>query len=260
MSKPKIGLSTLFCLGEPFNALVKRLYEVDVSYVELVDEGLHRLDKKRIKVLKVIAQSKDLDLMLHSPFADINIASSNSILRKTVLKIQKESLIHAYHLDCQVWVFHPGLRTGVSYFYPERDWQHNLESVRTLLKVAGEYGVNIAIENGPSPLPFLMRNVEDFSRFYNELGEDIGLTFDVAHANLDNQIPDFVMHLSDRIIHVHVSDNDGISDAHLGIGYGKIDWKTVAETIKEVSYNNIIVLESMDHVEESLQKLRKLFA
>ena len=260
MAKMKIGLSMLFCLGESFQSLVRRLHEVDVRYVELLDEGSHRLENKRIKTLKKIAESKDLKLTLHSPFADINIATPNPVLRKTILKLQKKSILHASQLDCQVWVFHPGLRTGVSLFYPGKDWQLNLESVRTLLRFARRNDVKIAIENVPEPPPFLMKNVEDFSRFYNELGEDIGLTLDVAHANLNNDIQDFITHFSDKIVHVHVSDNDGIHDSHLGIGYGNIEWKSVAETIKKVGYGNVIMLESEDHVKESLETLRRLFA
>jgi sugar phosphate isomerase/epimerase len=259
MAKMKVGLSMLFCLGEPFKSLMERLHQVDVSHVELLDEGLHRLENKRVKALKNIAESKDLKLTLHSPFADINIAAPNPALRKTILKLQKKSILHAYQLDCRVWVFHPGLRTGVSYFYPGKDWQLNLESVRTLLRFAREYDVEIAIENVPEPHPFLMKNVEDFSRFYDELGEDIGLTLDIAHANLNNQIQDFITHFSDKIVHVHVSDNGGTSDSHLGIGYGNIDWESVAKMMKKVGYSNVVVLESVEHVEESLQTLRRLF-
>ncbi|MDH5780006.1 MAG: sugar phosphate isomerase/epimerase [Candidatus Bathyarchaeota archaeon] len=260
MAKMEIGLSMLFCLGEPFQSLVRRLREVDVSYVELLDEGFHRLENKRIKTLKKIAESKDLKLTLHSPFADINIAAPNPILLKTILKLQKKSIVHASQLDCQMWVFHPGLRTGVSSFYPGNDWQLNLESVRTLLRFARRHNVEITIENVPEPFPFLMKNVEDFSRFYNELGEDIGLTLDVAHANLNNEIQDFITHFSDKIVHVHVSDNDGIHDSHLGIGYGNIEWKSVAETMKKVGHSNVVMLESEDHVKESLQALRRLFS
>ena len=227
MARMEIGLSMLFCLGEPFKSLTKRLSEVDVRHVELLDEGLHRLENERVKALKKIAESQDLKLALHSPFADINIAAPNPVLRKTILKLQKKSIVHAHQLDCQVWVFHPGLRTGVSSFYPGKDWQLNLESVRTLLRFAREYNVKIAIENVPEPHPFLMKSAEDFTHFYDELGEEVGLTLDIGHANLNKRIQDFITHFSDKIIHVHVSDNDGTSDTHLGIGYGNIDGRAL---------------------------------
>lgn len=260
MSKIKIGLSMLFCLSEPFSSLMKRLHEVDVHHVELLDEGLHTLNSKRVKALRKVAQSRDLKLTLHSPFADINIASPTPVLRKAILKRLEKSIYHAHQLDCQLWIFHPGLKTGISYFYPGVDWQINMESVRALLKIARKHEVEIAIENVPEPHPFLMKSVKDFSRFYNELDEDIGLVVDIAHANLNNQIEEFIIKFSDRIVHMHASDNNGVNDVHLGIGRGTVDWASVANVIKKEGYSSVIMLESIEHVEESLQTLRKFFA
>ena len=259
MANPKIGLSMLYCLREPFTCLLKRLHEVDVKHVELTDEGLHTLNKRRVKNLKEAAQSHDLDLVVHAPWAGINIAVPSPVFRRTILKRLKKSIIHASQLGCRLWLFHPGLQTGLSHIYPGKDWQLNLNSVRILLRVARREGVEIAIENVPEPFPFLMKSVEDFHRFYEDLNDDIGLVMDVAHANLNSQIQDFLKQFSEKIVHMHVSDNDGANDLHLGIGYGNINWENVAKLVKEVEYGNLIMLESTDHVEESLQILRRLF-
>jgi sugar phosphate isomerase/epimerase len=70
----------------------------------------------------------------------------------------------------------------------------------------------------------------------------------------------FLKKLPEKIVHIHVSDNVGINDQHLGIGYGSIDWQWFANTLKKISYKQIVVTESVEHVEESLQKLRQLLA
>jgi len=259
VSKIKIGLSMLFCLGEPFSSLMQRLREVDVHHVEVLDEGLHALNSRRIKALRRVAQSRDLELMVHGPFADINIASPSPILRRTILRQLEKSISHARQLDCPLWVFHPGLKTGVSEFYPGLDWQLNMESVRVLSRAARKHGVEIAIENVPEPHPFLMKSVQDFSRFYGELDEDIGLVLDIGHANLNHQVQGFITQFPDKIVHIHASDNNGTQDSHLGIGHGTVDWASVAEAVKKIGYGNVIMLESIEHIEESLQTLRKLF-
>jgi len=259
MSEIKIGLSMLFCLSEPFSSLMKHVREASVPCVEVLDEGLHTLDSSRIKVLRKVAQSHGLELTVHGPFADINIASPTPVLRRTILRRLEKSILHACQLNCRLWVFHPGLRTGVSSFYPGLDWQLNMKSVRALLKIARKHGVEIAMENVPEPHPFLMKNVQDFSRFYSELGEDIGLVLDVGHANINHQIQEFINQFSEKIVHIHVSDNHGTQDVHLGIGYGTVNWASIAEAVKKMEYRGTIMLESIEHVEESLQKLRKLF-
>jgi sugar phosphate isomerase/epimerase len=259
MAKPEIGLSMLYCLNEPFKSLLKQLPEVTVNHIELADEGLHALNKRRVKKLKEAAEAHNLDFVVHAPWAGTNIATPSSDLRRAVLKRLTKSIVYAAQLDCRLWLFHPGSRTGLSHIYPGEDWQQNLQSVRTLLQVARREGVAIAIENTPEPFPSLMKSVDDFHRFYEELEDDIGMVLDVAHANLNRQIQDFLKQFSKKIVHIHVSDNDGASDLHLGIGYGSIDWENVAKLVKEAEYGNVIMIESTEHVEESIQFLRRLF-
>jgi sugar phosphate isomerase/epimerase len=255
----KIGLSMLYCLGEPFPSLLKRLEQVDVKCVELVDESQHALDSKRVKTLKRIAESAGLDFTVHAPFADINIASPNSTLRRVMLKRLEKSMVYARQLKCQQWVFHSGWKTGVSDFYPNLDWQINLRSVRALITIAKKNNVEISVENTPEPFAFLLKTIQDFTLFYSELGNDIGLTLDIAHANTNHQTLEFIEKFRDKIVHMHASDNEGKYDAHNGIGYGNIDWKTVAEALKRIKYKGLIMLESIEHVEESLQTLRRIF-
>jgi sugar phosphate isomerase/epimerase len=260
MAKPEIGLSMLYCLDEPFNVALKRLPELAVKHIEVPDEGLHSLNKRRIKQLKQASEEHNLDFVVHAPWAGINIATPSPDLRRAVLKRLTKSLVLAGQLDCRLWLFHPGSKTGLSHIYPGKDWQLNLQSVRALLKVARKEGVEIAIENTPEPFPSLMKSVDDFRRFYEELDDDIGMVLDVAHANLNNQIRDFMEQFSKKIVHVHVSDNKGDSDLHMGLGQGNIDWNAFATSVKTTDYSNLIMIESTDHIEESIQLLRKLFS
>ena len=250
----------LYCLNKPFASALKQLAKVDVKHVELPDEGLHTLNKRRAKKLKEIAETRNLDFVVHAPWAGINIAAPSPVLRRAVLKRLEQSIVVAGHLDCRLWLFHPGSRTGLSPFYPEEDWQLNLQSVRALLKIARREGVEIAIENTPEPFPSLMKSVDDFHRFYEQLDDDIGMVLDVAHANLNNQIQDFIEQFSEKIVHIHVSDNKGDRDLHMGIGHGNIDWKKVAKLVRATDYGNLIMIESTDHIEESLRFLRELFS
>ncbi|MDH5783259.1 MAG: sugar phosphate isomerase/epimerase [Candidatus Bathyarchaeota archaeon] len=259
MSKIKIGLSMLFCLSEPFTSLLKRLENVNVHYVELLDEGLHILNGKRVKKLRKIAEARNIEIMVHSPFADINIATPSPVLQRTILKRLEKSISHASQLQSRLWIFHPGLKTAVTSFYPGSDWQLNMDSVRHLQKIAEKHGVQIAIENVPEPFPFVLKSVEDFSRFHDELNDDLNLTLDVGHANLNQQIQAFITTFSDKIVHVHASDNKGNYDAHLGIGYGTVNWTSVARSLKRIGYTRAVMLESVKHIEESLQRLQKIF-
>jgi sugar phosphate isomerase/epimerase len=259
MTKPKIGLSMLYCLSQPFAKMVKRLNKVETRYVEVMDDGLHALNKKRVTMLNQVAKSRDFQYTVHAPFADINIASPSNPILTVSLKRLKESMAYANALNAKLWVFHPGNKTGISMFYPGEDWKQNIKSLGQLHKTAEEYGLNIALENLPERYGFLMKQPQDFINFYRETGlNDIGVVLDVGHANLEGQTEQFLKKMPDKIVHIHVSDNTGEHDQHLGIGYGKINWQQFAETLREIAYDKTIIVESVHHVNESLQKLRQL--
>jgi sugar phosphate isomerase/epimerase len=235
----------------------KELTEIQAEYVEVVDDGFHTLNKQRVATLYDIGVSKGLKYSVHAPFADVNISSPSRPMRKAMLNRLEQSIMHAQALDSYLWVFHPGMKTGISSFCPSLDWLQNLKSARTLAKTSEEYGVPIAIENVPEPYPFLMKSVQDFENFYAQMNENIGVVLDVGHANINGQTESFLRTFKDKIVHLHVSDNDGISDQHLGLGRGTVNWRGLISMLKELSYDRTIVIESVEHVEESLQKLRQ---
>jgi sugar phosphate isomerase/epimerase len=259
MSKLKIGLSMLYCLSEPVNKMLKHLNKVETRYVEVLDDGLHALNKKRVATLNQVAKSRNIQFTLHAPFADINIASPSKPMLTASLKRLRESMSYASALDAKLWVFHPGNKTGISMFYPGEDWKQNIKSVRELHKTAEEYVLNIAIENLPGKYGFIMKTQKDFQKFYKETGlNDVGMVLDVGHANLEKQTEHFLRNMPDKIVHIHVSDNAGENDQHLGIGYGKIDWQQFAENLRAIDYGKTLMIECVENVEESLQKLRQL--
>lgn len=260
MTDPKVGLSMLFCLGEPFKKMTERLVEADTAHIELVDEGFHTLNIKRVRILNELAASHGFKYTVHAPFADVNIASPSKTILNAILKRLKRSIVYANALDAKVWVFHPGLRTGVSSFYPGMDWIQNQKTACLLFEFARNHGMSATIENVPEPFPFIVKSVEDFEKFYSEASEDIKLAFDIGHANINGQTERFMTTFSDKIAHIHAHDNHGKSDQHLGIGYGTTNWQKVADLVRNISYNKVIIIESVEHVKESMDRMKRLLA
>ena len=228
---------------------------------EIVDDGLHTLNKKKVAALNEAAKPKGLKYTLHCPIADINIASPSKPMLNASLKRLKQSMAYAKELNAELWVLHPGQVTGITPFYPGSDWQQNIQSIRLLHNAAREYGLRIAIENVPQKYGAIMKTTEDFQRLYKETGlTDLGIVLDTGHANLEAQTERFLTQLPGKIFELHLSDNMGEQDQHLGIGYGKIDWQQLVKQLKQISFNGIIMIESVFNVPESLTKLRQLLA
>ena len=258
MSKAKIGVSMLYCLGEPFNRMIKRLGKLETRYIEILDDGTHEIDKKRVLLLKEAAKSYNFEYSLHAPFADINIASPSKAMLSASMKRLQQSMEYANAIDAKLWVFHPGAKTGIGQFYPGADWKQNNQSIQKLWEKAEKLGLNIALENLPAKYYFFMSKAEDFARFYRETNLSVGIVFDLGHANLESQIEPFFNLLTDKIVHIHASDNNGVEDEHLGIGRGKINYNWVAEKLNKVGYNKSVIIESITDVPDSLRKLKTL--
>ncbi len=260
MVKPEVGVSMLYCLGEPFNRTVKRLGTMNTKYIEILDDGTHDLNKERINKLREAAKSYSLQYSLHAPFADINIASPIKPLLNASLKRLKQSLQNASDMDAKLWVFHPGQRTGIGQFYPGADYKTMYQSIQELYASAEELGVNIALENLPKKYWFLMNSPEEFLRMYREINLPVGITMDLGHANLEGQLQPFFNLVADKIVHIHASNNDGSDDQHMGVDEGNIDYVWFAEILKKIGYDKTVIVESMHKVPESIQKLKQLLA
>lgn len=259
MPEPKIGLSMLYCLSEPFSKMLKELKNTQTTLIEIVDEGSHTLNKKRATTLNQIAESHNLSFSVHAPFADINIASLSKPMRTAAMKRLTQSMLHAHTLNAYLWVFHPGNKSGISTFYPGQEWTQNLQSIRELHETAEKLELHIAMENLPEKYNFLMKTPQDFQQFYEETAlTDIGIVLDTGHANLEGQIQPFLQQMPSKITHVHVSDNHGENDEHLGLGDGKINWKLFAETLKATGFQGTVITESIFKPQETLQKLKQL--
>jgi sugar phosphate isomerase/epimerase len=246
----------LYCLGQPFKKTIDEIPKAETKYIEIVDDGTHALNKQRVSMLKDLGGSYDLRYTVHAPFAGVNIALPSKPLLNAILRRLKQSIINTSVLNAQSWVFHPGMKTGISMFYPGMDWVRNLENVKLLVKFARDHSVEPILENVIEP--FLMKNVDDFKRFHNESDEDVRMVLDTGHANISGGTENFLMEFSDKIVHIHAHDNDGKRDQHLGLGRGTVNWKNFADLVKKIPGDCIITAESVEYIKESLEKIKSM--
>ncbi len=256
----KIGISSLFIAERPFEALLDKItsYGAECRYWEIFDENWLELDRKKIALLKDLKESYSLEYTVHAPFTDLNIASLNPEVRRLSLKIVKRSLSNADSLGAKVWVFHPGAHGPISSYYPHEDVRLNLESTAELADYAENTGVHLGIENMPGGFSAILTRVEEFEEFFQEARPNVGLALDVGHAYTVGQLELFLSKFGDRIVHVHVHDNNRSSDSHLDIGAGSINWTETISYLKRNGFKGILMVESVSDPLRSLRTLREL--
>ncbi len=222
---------------------------------EIIDEGYHRLDKRKIRILKNLASTGNLSFTVHAPFSSINLAEANQTLRNKFLLFMKKSLENAYSLEAKVWVIHPGRLTPFTYFFPETAWSSQISSFKRFVKEAEDLGVKVVVENMVGEYS-LFKTIKDGLRILEETENSIGICLDVGHAYLTGALEKFLVEIP-QIQHLHVHDNKGLKDDHLPAFKGNINWKKVFKQLKKISYNGWIVAENytLNHALKTLKKL-----
>ncbi len=218
---------------------------------EVIAEGPQKLDKDLISLIEYAESSYGLEISVHTPFSDLNIASLNTPIWRETLR-QIKATIEGLANHARVFVIHPGYVSPLAAFCPEKALYRNKQALIKLAQCAREYDVTATIEN--------MVNVDFLlGRFPDEIEDmrpdGLGFTFDVGHANTADAIDSF---LGMQIDHIHLHDNNGQTDEHLALGLGNIDWERVMRALRR--YKGIFVLESrtLDEGAQSLTYLRRI--
>ena len=96
--------------------------------------------------------------------------------------------------------------------FDERKFEAAMTSVEHLRAFAKPLGVRILLENIPNELATPERLVEFIAAAHFE---DVGVCFDVGHANMMGGVAAAFAILKDHIRSTHIHDNGGDKDAHL---------------------------------------------
>jgi sugar phosphate isomerase/epimerase len=193
----------------------------------------------------------------------VNVASTNSGIRKESLSQIKEAIEFTYDVGAELLTVHPGWKDLYGYRYPDEAYTLAIEGHCKLAKVAADYGVRIGIENMPAFwLAFCVDPKEAHAMIQAVNRENVGLTLDVGHANLlgAKAVEEFVTTLNDRIFLIHIHDNDGKRDQHRIIGEGTIDFHQLINLLVQANINVPLSIEShnLDDLVKSKENL-KLF-
>jgi sugar phosphate isomerase/epimerase len=218
---------------------------------EIVADGNYRLEQpENLKKIREVIASTGLGITVHAPYGDLNLATLNDPIWHESIRQIKRCIEHAGDITDRVTI-HPGYLSPASKLLPQKVWELQKEALRQIGKCAVEYGVLACLENMISQKEFLCRDAGELIGMAGGI-EGIGLTFDFGHAHTLAKVPEFLEYVASAN-HIHIHDNHGLSDEHLPLGAGTIDWKTVGKTIA-ARYSGVIVIEGRS-VEEAKRSL-----
>jgi len=126
---------------------------------------------------------------------------------------------------------------------PELQWGWAVENVRELGDRAKDNGMKVAIEMNPYQL-YIVHSLDTVLKFVREVDNpSVGVNADVSHMHLSKDPPERLKELGSRIIHVHLSDNNGIVHGDLPPGRGTAPLRDYLRVLKEMGFDGTATIE-----------------
>jgi len=207
---------------------------------EIIAEGMHALPGIKDE-LEELMHSHEIELAVHAPFSDLNCASLNAGAKEEAMSQILKSMNIASDLGIGMFTLHPGHKSPLGAYFPERSKKAHKESLRKLDAAGREHGVTLALENMPKMWISLCANSQEMRECIE--GTDLMICFDIGHANITGDI-EGLLELKDRIRNLHIHDNFGDVDRHLVVGKGTIDIPGILRALS--GYKGLYVIESMN--------------
>jgi sugar phosphate isomerase/epimerase len=235
-----IGIgSPTFCLV-PFSEMIEQLSK-EFQLWELLSEGEDRLDLLR----EGVGYGRDsfgMHFQVHAPLSDVNIGSVHEPMRQAALNEIKQTVAMCHQLEISLVTVHPGFVQGIAFLDRSRALEKTKASIKEIASFAKDQGVAVAVENMPANINATCTQAKELLEAID--GADVGICFDMGHANTSRQI-DEMLGLSSRFTNVHLHNNAGQWDQHNRVDDGTADLDKVLSTLKR-SYRGNIIIESTD--------------
>jgi len=239
------------------------------SVQEIIDYGkkigfdgiefwMHQVEESGLSPgeLKKLLTRAGITGQIHMDTRDINLASTNRVIRKTSLDQVLSAIEYAALLEAQVVTVHPGRLVSMKeYASLEQIWSYQIEAFGFLANRAEQEGVVIGIENMENRPQELVLTENQLRKIIQGVGSpSLETTLDVAHLYSLNQGLDSLAHWQLPLANVHISQAG--SKMHLPIyAPGEIDYHQAFSCLAG-QYQGMLVVEGFipGQEKENVQK------
>ncbi len=197
--------------------------------------------RERIAFWRGFGREKRRDTM-HGVFFDVTIHSDDDRIRRVSEERVRGSVEIAQEMELRGVVFHTNLIPNFkSQFYLDNWLEKNVDFFTKLCAEFPE--VEIWMENMFDTEPYMLRAMAERMAGV----KNFGLCYDRAHAQVFGGGPEgWLEALAPYIRHMHINDNDGLTDRHDAVGTGIIDWRGFDAALRARGVGASVLVETTD--------------
>ncbi len=238
----KVGFTTLSMFMDDNLEIIKKAKKNNFDMIEILGESPF-FKKENTLAFKDCG----LEVSIHAPTVDINIASLNEGIKNESVKQMKECIDYAEKINANAITVHAGKIGRDDPILRNQALELACQSISELVDYSET--VKISVENMPVRKSFLGNKIEEIEMIKNETG--CGITIDIGHGNTTKNNEE-LLNLK-NITYCHLNDNNGEKDQHLKLGEGTLDLKLLKKIKK-----GIIELNNFDNILESKKVIEKI--
>ncbi|MDA0748901.1 MAG: TIM barrel protein [bacterium] len=214
-------------------------------------------DAAAVRELRKVAD--DLGMLvwsIHSPDLG-SIAAVDSGERQRQIDVLKLCLDLAGELGAKAIPSH-ALLIGPFKEDPEGCEERMAETMAELAAYADGGPAQIAYENAGFPSAEVTRAWRILERLDTVSRASCGFALDTGHANIDGDLGEIEEGIGDRLLSLHLNDNDGKGDTHLAPGEGTVDWAMVKRILK--GFRGVVMYEIERGAFDSVERMKTTLA
>jgi|GEM_PF-2849444 len=222
--------------------------DLDVWYTSRVRRQLERFKR-----------GYNAPIAIHGPVYSFDPVSNDQAIAELAWRRCMTIFDVAKWLQPEVIVFHSNFNP-YCHMHLEKRWQEQTSAFWTrCLEQLPDDRVKVVVENiydvDPEPLAAMIHTV-GHPRF--------GFCLDVGHHNAFCSGPvldEYIVPFGDKLMHVHLHDNDGVDDLHLPPGRGSIDYEPLLRHLRAKKSPWTLTVECRDSEsnQEALDWVEKHF-
>ncbi len=218
--------------GNPFPC-IERISNAGFSYIHWCHEWStdHLYSNNEIGDIKKNLHNFGLKVLdVHASYGvETSWGALDESQRQAGVNLVKNRINMAVELNSDVSVMH-----APAYTDPIR------KSLDELQPYTKSRNVRIAIEN--------IINFPVVEKYFSDYDPDfIGLCYDSGHGNIEENSYEWLDKFKDRLISIHIHDNDGKKDLHQIPFTGTVDWERLSNLLAKSSYKKCVSLEVSMH-------------